>query len=100
MRGYGVLCCDRFTNAVEQPQHTKVPVFAKIVRIEAQLGAFFTKQELESIGYNPTDNKATNQFFDWLAQPHLNRGNFAAEVRLKHLEEQVKQLTQSKVELE
>lgn len=95
-----MLCRQRFTNQIASPPKIKIPAFSKVTRLTAILGAFFSPEELESIGYDPSDNRATDQFFKWLAQPHLNRGNFATEVRVKQLEDQVKQLSQSKEELE
>lgn len=100
LRGYAILAYQRFTSAADDALHIRVPAFAKVVKLQTTLGAFFSKNDLTAIGYDPTNNKATAQFFDWLAQPHLNRGNFATEVRLKQLEDQVKQLSRSKEELE
>ena len=99
LRDFVQLCNAHFKNLADLPSLTRVPAFGKITQLVATTGKFFTLAELESIGFDFSNNRVTKQFLDWLQQPHLNRSNFAVEVRLSQLENKVKKLEAEKADL-
>ena len=99
MRNYAQLRNAQFKNLVAFPSLTRVPAFGKITQLVTTTGKFYTLAELESIGFDLSNNRFTKQFLEWLQKPHLNRSDFAVEIRLVHLETKVKGLEAEKAEL-
>ena len=99
LRDFAQLCNSQFKNLADLPSLTRVPAFGKITQLVATTGKFFSLSELESIGFDFSNNRVTKQFLEWLQQPHLNHSNFAVEVRLSQLENKVKKLEAEKADL-
>ena len=97
LREYAQLRNAHYKNLADLPSLTRVPAFGKITQLVATYRKFFILAELESIGFDLSNNRVTKQLLDWLQQPHLNHSNFAVEARLSHLESKVKQLETEKL---